>query len=116
MTDARLRGNPIQQNLKVVQGLCGKNNLAAVVFGTTKSGKLTRDAFTRLEKQLSDVYWKDFKKQGATVFKLLPSHECAGQLVEKILDSNLLATNGIILVDNGEWIAPLSWNITHVRF
>ena len=37
-------------------------------------------------------------------------------VVEKILDKNLLATNGIILVDNGEWIAPLSWNSTYVRF
>ena len=85
MTDARMRGNPIQ-NLKVFQGLCGKNNLGAVVFGITKSGKYTPDAFARCEKQLSDVYWKDFKKQGATVFKLLPSHESAGQLVKKVLD------------------------------
>ena len=85
MADARMRGKPIQ-NLEVFQRLCGKKNLGAVVFGATKSGKLTPETFSRREKQLSDVYWKDFKKQGAIVFKLLPSHESAGQLVETILD------------------------------
>ena len=34
---------------------------------------------------LSDVYWKDFKKQGAIV-KLLPSHESARRLVNIVLD------------------------------
>ena len=85
MTDARMRG-PTLQNLKVFQWLCGKKNLGAVVFGTTKSGKLTPEAFARREKQLSDVYWKDFKKRGAIVFKLLPSHESADQLVKTVLD------------------------------
>lgn len=85
MTDARMRGTTLQ-NLKVFQKLCGKKNLGAVVFGTTKSGKLTPEAFARREKQLSDVYWKDFKKQGATVFKLYPSHESARQLVQTVLD------------------------------
>ena len=85
MTDARMRGNPIQ-NLKAFQRLCGKKNLGAVVFGATKWGKLTPEKFSRREKQLSDVYWKDFKKQGAIVFKLLPSHESARQLVAKVLD------------------------------
>jgi len=85
MTDARMRGTTLQ-NLKVFQGLCGKKNLGAVVFGTTKSGKLTPEAFARREKQLSDVYWKDFKRQGAIVFKLLPSHQSADQLVKTVLD------------------------------
>ena len=85
MTDARMRGTTVQ-NIKLFQKLSGKKNLQAVVFGTTKSGKLTPDAFARREKQLSDVYWKDFKKQGAIVFKLLPSHESAGQLVNTVLD------------------------------
>jgi len=80
-----MRGTTLQ-NLKVFQRLCGKKNLGAVVFGTTKSGKLTRESFARREKQLSDVYWKDFKKQGAIVFELLPSHESAGQLVKAVLD------------------------------
>ena len=85
MTDKRIRGTTLQ-NLKVFQKLCGKNNLEAVVFGTTKSGKLTRETITRREQQLSDVFWKDFKKQGAIVFKLLPSQESAGQLVQTVLD------------------------------
>ena len=85
MTDARMRGTTLQ-NLKVFQRLCGKKNLGAVVFGTTKSGKLTPEAFARREQQLSDVYWKDFKKQGAIIFKLLPSHESADQLVKTVLD------------------------------
>ena len=85
MTDARMRGTTLQ-NLKVFRGLCGKKNIGAVVFGTTKSGKLTPEAYARREKQLSDVYWKDFKKQGAIVFKLLPSHESARQLVNIVLD------------------------------
>ena len=38
------------QNLKVFQKLCGKNNLGAVVFGTT-SGNLTPEAFARREKE-----------------------------------------------------------------
>ena len=84
MTDARMRGTTLQ-NLKVFQSLCGKENLEAVVFGTTKSGKLTPEAYARREKQLSDVYWKDFKNRGARVFKLLPSHESALQLVEAVL-------------------------------
>ena len=85
MTDARMRGTTLQ-NLKVFQRLCGKKNLEAVVFGTTKSGKLTPEAFAKREKQLSDVYWKDFMKQGAIVFKLLPSHESACQLVKTVLN------------------------------
>ena len=84
MTDARMRGTTLQ-NLKVFQGLCGKKNLGAVVFGITKSGKITPDAFARREKQLFDKYWKDFKQEGAVVFKLLPSHESARQLVETVL-------------------------------
>jgi hypothetical protein len=84
MTDARMRGTTLQ-NLKVFQRLCGKKNLGAVVFGTTKSGKLTPETFAKREKQLSDVYWKDFKKQGAIVFKLLPSRESARQLVQTVL-------------------------------
>ena len=84
MTDARMRGTTLQ-NLKVFQKLCGKKNLGAVVFGTTKSGKLPPQAFARREKQLSDVYWKDFKKQGAIVFKLHTSHDSARQLVETVL-------------------------------
>ena len=78
MTDARMRGSTLQ-NLKVFQKLCGKKNLGAVVFGTTKSGILTPEASARREKELFDVYWKDFKKQGAIVFKLLPSHQSADQ-------------------------------------
>ena len=85
MTDARMRGTTLE-NLKEFQRLCGKNNLGAVIFGTTKSGKLGSETFARREKQLSDVYWKDFKKQGAMVFKLLPSHESARQLVKTVLD------------------------------
>jgi len=85
MTDARMRGTTLQ-NLKVFQRLCGKKNLGAVVFGTTKSGKLTPEKFASREKQLSDVYWKDFKRQGAIVFKLLPSHESALKLVHTVLD------------------------------
>ena len=85
MTNARMRGSTLQ-NLKVFQKLCGKKNLEAVVFGTTKSGKLTPEAFAKREKQLSDVYWKDFMKQGAIVFKLLPSHESACQLVKTVLN------------------------------
>ena len=85
MTDARMRGTTLQ-NLKVFQRLCGKENLEAVVFGTTKTGKVPPAALARREKQLSDVCWKDFKKQGAIVFKLLPSHESARQLVNIILD------------------------------
>ena len=73
-------------SLKVFQKLCGEENLGAVVFGTTKSDKLTPEAFARLEKQLSDVHWKDFKKQGAIVFRLLRSHDSARQLVKTILD------------------------------
>ncbi|KIJ92590.1 hypothetical protein K443DRAFT_13482 [Laccaria amethystina LaAM-08-1] len=84
MTDARMRGTTLQ-NLKVFQRLCGKKNLGAVVFGTTKSGKLTPETFAKRENQLSDVYWKDFKKQGAIVFKLLPSRESARQLVQTVL-------------------------------
>ena len=85
MTDARMRGTTLQ-NLQVFRGLCGKKNLGAVVFGTTKSGKLTPEAFARREQQLSDVYWKDFKKRGAIVFKLLPSQKSADQLVKTVLD------------------------------
>ena len=85
MTDARMRGTPIQ-NLQVYQRLCGKNNLGAVIFGTTKSGKLTPEAFAEREKQLSDKYWKEFKEQGAIVFTLLPSHESVHQLVKIVLD------------------------------
>ena len=80
-----MRGSALQ-NLKVFQKLCGKKNLGAVVFGTTTSGKTTPEAFARCEKQLSDVYWKDFMKKGAIVFKLLPSHESAGLLVKTVLD------------------------------
>lgn len=84
MTDARMRGTTLQ-NLHVFRKLCGKENLESVVFGTTKSGKLTPEAFARREKQLSDVYWKEYKKQGAKVLKLLPSHESARELVETVL-------------------------------
>ena len=80
-----MRGTTLQ-NIKVFQMLCGRQNLGAVVFGTTKSGTLTPDAFARREKQLSNMYWKDFLKQGAIVFKLLHSHESAGQLVTTVLD------------------------------
>ena len=85
MTDSRMRGTTVQ-NLKVFQRLCGKKNLGALVFGTTKSSKLTPEAFARREKQLADVYWKDFRKQGAIVLKLLHSHESAVQLVKTVLD------------------------------
>ena len=85
MTDARMQGTTLQ-SLKVFQKLCGKKNLGAVVFGTTKSGELTPETYAEREKQLSDVFWKDFKKQGALVFKLLPSHESARQLVATVLD------------------------------
>ncbi|EDR05789.1 uncharacterized protein LACBIDRAFT_294762 [Laccaria bicolor S238N-H82] len=85
MTDARMRGTTLQ-NLHVFRKLCGKENLESVVFGTTKSGKLTPEVFARREKQLSDGYWKEFKKQGAIVFKLLDSHESARELVQKVLD------------------------------
>ena len=80
-----MRG-PTLQNLEVFQRLCGKKNFEAVVLGTTKSGKVPPAALARREKQLSDVYWKDLKKQGAIVFKLLPSHESARQLVNIVLD------------------------------
>ena len=80
-----MRGTTLQ-NLKVFKRLCGKKNLGAVVFGITKSGKLTPEAFARRKGQLSDVYWKDFKKEGAIDFKLLHSHESAGQLVKTVLD------------------------------
>ena len=80
-----MRGTTLQ-NLKVFQKLCGKKNLEAVVFGITKSGRLTPEAFTRRAKQLSDVYWKDFMNQGAIVIKLLASRESAHQLVNTILD------------------------------
>ena len=84
MTDARMRGSTLQ-NLKVFKMLCGRNNLGAVVFGTTKSGKLPPNTFARRQQQLSDEYWTDFQNQGAIVFKLLPSHESAHQLVETVL-------------------------------
>ena len=80
-----MRGTTLQ-NLKVFQRLCGKQNLGAVVFGTTKSGNLTPQKFAHREQELSNVYWKDFKKQGAMVFKLLRSHESACQLVKTVLD------------------------------
>ena len=80
-----MRGATLQ-NLKVFRRLCGKKNLKAVVFGTTKSSKLTPEAFAMREKELTDVYWKDFKKQGAIVFNLLPSHDSAHQLVQTVLD------------------------------
>ena len=51
----------------------------------TKTGKLTPEAFTRREEQWSNVYLKDFKKQGAIVFKLLYSPESADQLVKIVL-------------------------------
>ncbi|EDR05776.1 uncharacterized protein LACBIDRAFT_302491 [Laccaria bicolor S238N-H82] len=85
LTDARMRGSTLQ-NLKVFEKLCGKKNLGAVVFGTTKAGKLTPEAYRRREKQMSDVYWKDFKRKGAIVFNLRPSHESAKQLVQTVLD------------------------------
>ena len=72
--------------LEEFQRLSGNKSLEAVVFGTLNSGKLTPEAFARREKQWSDVYWKDFKKQGAIAFKLLPSHESARQLVNIVLD------------------------------
>ena len=84
MTDARMRGTTLQ-NLNVFKKLCGKKNLGAVVFGITKSSKLTPEAYARREQQLADVYWKDFKKQGAIVFKLQTSRESARQLVETVL-------------------------------
>ena len=93
-----MRGTTLQ-NLKVFQKLCGKNNLGAVVFGTTKSGKLTPEAFARREKQLSDEYWKDFKRKGAIVFKLLPSHESARQLVATVL-SRLQEQQRVLLIQN----------------
>ena len=98
MTDARMRGSTLQ-NLKVFQKLCGKNNLGAVVFGTTKSGKLTPAVFARREKQLSDDYWKDFKRKGAIVFKLLPSHESARQLVATVLD-RVQEEERVLLIQN----------------
>jgi hypothetical protein len=58
MTDARMRGTTLQTHLDVFQRHCGKDNLGAVVFGTTKSSKLTPEAFARREKQLFDVYWR----------------------------------------------------------
>ena len=79
-----MRGAALQ-NLKIFQKLCGKKNLGAVVFGTTKSDDLGPEEFVSREKQLSDVYWKDFKKQGAIVFKLHTSHDSARQLVETVL-------------------------------
>ena len=85
MNDASM-GSTILQNLELFQKLCGKENLEAVVFGTTNSGKISPAALARREKQLSDVYWKDLKKQGAIVFELLPSHESARQLVNIVLD------------------------------
>ena len=78
--------NTALKNLKVFQSLCGKKNLGAVVFGTTKSGRLTPEVFANREKQLTDEFWKDFKKRGAIVFKLYRSHESACQLVETVLD------------------------------
>ena len=80
-----MRGTTLQ-NLKVFQKLCGKENLEAVVFGTTKSGKITPEAVAKREKELSEEYWKDFKNQGAIVFKLLPSHESADDLIKTVLD------------------------------
>ena len=74
----------MRQGLEEVRKLCRKKNLGAVVFGTTKSGKVTPEVFAKREKELSDEYWKDFRKQGAIVFKLLPSHESARQLVETV--------------------------------
>ena len=85
MTEARMRSTTLQ-NLKEFQRLWGKNNLGAVVFGTTKSGKIRSETFATREKQLSDVYWKDFKKQGVMVFNLLPSRESARELVDTVLD------------------------------
>ena len=98
MTDARMRGTTLQ-NLKVFQRLCGKKNLGAVVFGATRSGKLTPETYAKREKQLFDVYWRDFKKQGATVFKLLPSHESARLLVQKVLDG-VQGDERVLLIQN----------------
>ena len=85
MTDASMRGATLQ-NLKAFQRLCGKKNLEAVVFGTTKSGKVPPATLAIRESKFSDMYWKDFEKQGAIVFKLLPSHESARQLINIVLD------------------------------
>ncbi|EDR05917.1 uncharacterized protein LACBIDRAFT_302598 [Laccaria bicolor S238N-H82] len=76
ITEGRMRGTTFK-NLRVFQGLCGEKKIRAVVFGTTKSGKLTPEAFARREKHLSDTYWKNFTEKGAIVFKLLPSHDSA---------------------------------------
>ena len=85
MTDTRMRGT-ILQNLRILRKLCGKKNLGAVVFGTTRSGKLTPAEFAKLEKQLTSVNLKHFIDRGSIVFKLLPSHESAVQLVQTVLD------------------------------
>ena len=85
MTDASMRGATLQ-NLEVYQRLSGKENLEAVIFGITKSSKVPPAVLARREKEFSDMYWKDFEKQGAIVFKLLPSQESARQLVNMVLD------------------------------
>ena len=86
-------------NLRIFQSLCGNKNLGAVVFGMTKSGKLTPEAFAKREKHFSDTHWNDFKKQGAIVFKLLPSHESAVQLVRKVLD-RVQGDERVLLIQN----------------
>ena len=74
------------QSLKVFQGLCGNQNLGAVVFAVTRFGKLTPEVAASRKAVLSDMYWKDFKKQGVIVFDLRPSHESACQLVDIVLN------------------------------
>jgi cell fate (sporulation/competence/biofilm development) regulator YmcA (YheA/YmcA/DUF963 family) len=86
MTDAGVRGMT-PQNLQAYKKLCGKKNLGSVVFATARPGSLTPEAFAKREQQYyGEVYWKDFKEQGATFFQLFTTHASAKDLVSKVLE------------------------------
>ena len=94
VTDVRMQRMTVQTS-RGFQMLCGKKNLKAVVFA--KSGKLTPEAIARHEKQSSNVYLNNFKKQEAIFFKLLPSHESVDQLVKTVLD-RVYAEERVLLI------------------